>query len=78
MSRSQECSFTCDKCKKEKSPVGVNFTEARKSALAKGWVIHPSSGEQQHHFGPKCLTEMLLGVEPSKPLGEAENKSSVR
>jgi hypothetical protein len=64
VSRIQTCSFACDRktCENE-SPAESNFTEARKSALVAGWVLHPSSGPTQKHICPGCAQKMLTRLD---------------
>ena len=63
--RQQACWFHCDtKDCDEKSPHEANFSDARNTAAKLGWMIHPSSGENQKHVGPKCVERMMTLLEP--------------
>ena len=61
----QQCFYGCDRpgCDHE-SPPEVNFTEARKTAEAKGWFIRPSDS-QPEHVCAECVSILL-----SPPVGK--------
>jgi hypothetical protein len=78
--RQQACWFHCDtKDCDEESAHEVNFSDARRSATAAGWVIHPSSGDNQKHLGPVCVAKMMdslvAGPAPAPVLDPPDGKT---
>jgi hypothetical protein len=80
--KQQACWYHCDtpNCDEE-SPQAVNFSDARLDATKAGWIIHPSSGDNQKHLGPVCVDKMMgsLGapaVEEPAPAAVARAGSS--